>query len=146
MRCCPCGSSVEPARCCDPYLAGYIEAGSPSILARARYTAYSRHDVDFLLRTYDPDRQALVDRPTTLEWARRSHWLGFELRTQSVHDEFDAGWVEFVAWYQLDGHSFRHHEIAEFKRCDAQWFYCGGHYPDASALLGSEQGRTRGRD
>lgn len=81
MDSCPCGSRRPEEACCGPLLAGIRDAPSPEALARARYTAYTRHHVDFLLRTYCPERQYLFDRETTLLWARRSVWESFEIRS-----------------------------------------------------------------
>jgi SEC-C motif-containing protein len=140
---CPCGSSLAFASCCGPWLGG----GDPPTavaLARARYTAYALEHIDFLLRTFIPDRQFLFDRETTVAWARRSHWLGLEIRRLAGGTADDeTGTVEFVAWYRRAERRFRHHEIAEFRKDGGCWFYVDGTYPSASALLGAESRRLR---
>ncbi|MBA2482425.1 MAG: YchJ family protein [Planctomycetes bacterium] len=140
---CPCGTSRSFTDCCEPYLKGKRHAETAATLMRTRYTAYTRHHIDYLLSTYDPDQQYLFDRETTLDWARRSKWLSLEIRDcrgGTLHD--DEGTVEFVAWYVRGERTHRHHEVSSFRKVDERWYYVDGRYPSASALLGAESRRT----
>lgn len=141
---CPCGNPRSYDACCQPYLDGVVEAPTIDVLARARYTAYTRHHVDYLLRTYCPDRQYLFDRETTLEWARRSHFDGLEIRRVTGGQPQDAeGQVEFIAWYRRAKRTFRHHEVSQFRAVEGLWYYVDGRYPDSTALLGAESRRLK---
>lgn len=141
---CPCGSAKAFSSCCEPFIAGAQEAPTAEALMRARYTAYTQHHIDFLLRTYAPDQQYLFDRETTLEWARRSRWLGLEIKSRDGGEPADDdGSVEFVAWYTRDGKKLRHHEVSQFKRFDNRWYYVEGRYPSSADLLGAESRRMR---
>jgi SEC-C motif-containing protein len=141
---CPCGSERVYTTCCGPFLEGEADPPTAEQLMRARYTAYSRQHIDFLLATFAPDRQYLFDRETTVAWARRSKWTSLEIKRRSGGGpDDDEGTIEFVAWYQRAGRSFRHHEIAEFKKQDGRWYYVDGSFPSSSALLGAESRRLK---
>src|SRR5512143_2926493 len=94
---CPCGRPAELESCCGPILAG-APAPTAEALMRARYTAYTRGDVDFLIATHRPESGDEVDREATERWSRESEWLGLEVvATEKGGEGDDTGTVEFVA-------------------------------------------------
>ena len=96
-------------------------------LMRARYAAYALGEVDFILKTNDPDNSEGVDRASTEVWSRESKWLGFELlSTNAGGPEDETGIVEFVARYKLKGVAVAHRERATFKKRDGVWFFVDG--------------------
>jgi SEC-C motif-containing protein len=94
---------------------------------RARYTAYTLGEVDFILGSQDPDTADQADPKGTESWSRRAKWLGLELVTveQGSPDD-DAGTVEFVAHYHMDGRRVAHHERARFRRANGRWLFVDG--------------------
>jgi SEC-C motif domain protein len=108
-------------------LSGQAKATTAEQLMRARYTAFERADVDFILKTHDPDTASQVDRRATELWAKESKWTGLEIiRTEAggVGDNF--GQVEFVASYELRGTPIQHRELATFRRQGDTWFFVDG--------------------
>jgi SEC-C motif-containing protein len=94
---------------------------------RARYSAYVKVEVDFLIASLHPDGADDVDRDSTRTWAENSEWHGLEiLSTEHGGDGDETGEVEFVAKYSLKGEPQRHHEKASFRRHNGKWLYLDG--------------------
>lgn len=91
---------------------------------RSRYSAYTRNDIDYLLRTWHPDT-----RPATLEANPPDlKWLGLEVRRHQQQDD-NRAIVEFIARYRQAGRAVRMHEISRFEKIDGQWYYLDGEFP-----------------
>jgi SEC-C motif-containing protein len=124
---CPCGSGQTYDTCCGPIIAGESPAPTAEALMRARYTAYARVEIDFLLTSLHPDRREEHDADAVQQWAEDSEWLGLEiLDTTDGGEDDDTGQVEFVCLYEHDGEEKRHHEDARFARVDGQWYFLEG--------------------
>lgn len=122
---CPCGTGSDYADCCGRYL-DHPEAAAPTAeaLMRSRYTAYTRLDEPYLLRTWHPDT-----RPEALDLARDDHlkWIGLDvLRTAAGAPGDEEGMVEFQARYKLGGRAMRIHEASRFLFVDGRWYYRDG--------------------
>lgn len=117
---CPCGSGLAFAACCGPYLSGERQPPTATALMRARYCAYARGDIDFVMRTQEADHEA--DRDATAAWSRESRWLGFDLvKTEAGAESDQEGKVEFIARYMHKGEEYAHHEEASFRRHGERW-------------------------
>ena len=51
---CPCQSGQKYDRCCRPFIIGEKQAETAEQLMRARYTAHSQIEMDFIEKTHDP--------------------------------------------------------------------------------------------
>ncbi|MDZ7747763.1 MAG: YchJ family protein [Halofilum sp. (in: g-proteobacteria)] len=133
---CPCGSGRDHDDCCGPFLAGTDRPATAAALMRARYTAHTRADLDYIEATHDPETRADIDREATERWARRAEWLGLEiLETVEGGPGDEVGAVEFVAHYRERGARQRHHELARFKRdADGAWVYVDGEAPETGTV------------
>lgn len=136
MSDCPCGSGREFDTCCGPYLAGEAQPPTAEALMRARYTAHTRADIDYIQATHDPATREDIDREATDRWARRSEWLGLEIRGVEAGGEGDeVGAVEFVAHFREREERRRHHELARFKRDEqGNWVYVDGEAPEQQTI------------
>jgi SEC-C motif-containing protein len=104
---------------------------------RARYTAYVKAEVDFLLSSLHPDGSSGVDRESTKAWAENADWHGLEvLGTTAGGEKDDNGEVEFVAKYSMQGEPQRHHERAMFKRHNGNWYFLDGTELHPSPVVG----------
>jgi SEC-C motif domain protein len=113
--------------CCGPIISGAEKPATPEALMRARYTAYVKCEVDFLLGSLHPDGASGVDRESTKAWAENADWHGLEvLGTSGGTDKDENGEVEFVAKYSMKGEPQRHHERAMFKRHNGNWLFVDG--------------------
>ena len=124
---CPCGSGNTYAACCEPIIGGARKAVTAEELMRARYTAYSLAEMDFLAASLHPDARADHDPDNAREWAENSEWHGLEIiGTDAGGADDETGTVEFSASYTYDGDTELYHEIAEFVRVDGVWHFRAG--------------------
>jgi SEC-C motif domain protein len=124
---CPCGRGAELGVCCGPYLDGSAQPPTAEALMRARYTAYTRADVDFILATHELPRGAPVDRAAVERWARESEWLGLEVvAVEAGGEDDDRGIVEFIARYRAGEVARSLHERSRFARVAGHWMYLDG--------------------
>ncbi len=80
---CPCGSEQTFEQCCAPIIAGEREAPTAEALMRARYTAYTRVETDFLLASLHPDHREEHDEDGVRLWAEESDWHGLTIQLNS---------------------------------------------------------------
>ncbi|MBN2895352.1 MAG: zinc chelation protein SecC [Campylobacterales bacterium] len=96
-------------------------------LMRSRFDAFVRGDIDYLARTHDPDtRSKHLEREIaqTLEEVR---YTELEILGVSQGKEGDkVGKVEFIAFYEQEGKTLRHHERSRFRRYKGAWVYVDG--------------------
>lgn len=122
---CPCGSEVQLADCCLPYIQGKQQPKTAEELLRARYTAFTRGDIDFILNTHHSKTVGEVKRDEIEEWSKGSKWLGLKiLQKEAGEAGDDKGTVVFHAQYEADGKVQDHYEYAQFEKEGGQWrFY-----------------------
>lgn len=143
---CPCGSNKNLLECCGRYIDGHDRAETAETLMRARYTAHTLGNIDFIVKTHHPVTRSEIDAETTAKWAAESEWLGLEIRSVEggEPDDTDAS-VEFVARYR-DAQKRRHdhYEIALFERQDGEWFFKDAQMPQIKQFTrgAPKQGRN----
>ena len=124
---CPCQSGRTYAACCGPYLEGEAWPPTPEAVMRARYAAFASGKIDFLEESQEPASRDGFDREVASSWSSRADWAGFELlATAGGGADDDAGSVEFVAHYTIDGQERAHHELARFAKVDGRWYFVDG--------------------
>ena len=127
MENCPCGSEVLYSECCEPVIKGSKDAETAVQLMRARYSAYTLVETDFIYESLHPDKKATHDSEQTKAWAEKSQWDKLEIiSTEKGEAVDDKGEVEFIAHYTVKGERTRHHEVATFLKVDGQWFFEDG--------------------
>ena len=123
---CPCGTTRDFDQCCGPYLSGARSAAVPETLMRARYSAFVKHDLDFIRNSLHPSMRSKHNEESTRDWSQKSEWLGLEIRNvEGGQADQKVGTVEFVAHYRADGENVEHHEIAGSSRRRGVVFYDG---------------------
>ena len=85
---------------------------------RSRYSAFVLGLIDYLVATWH-----VSTAPGDLE-LQSAKWLGLEVRHTATSG--DAGVVEFVARYRVDGRGQRIHETSRFIRENGRWYYIDG--------------------
>lgn len=136
---CPCESGRPFEHCCAPYLAG-APAPTAEALMRSRYTAYVRHDIDYLLATHDPRTLKEIDRGATEKWARESTWLGLKVLDVAGGQAGDSeGEVEFAARWRVGEQEYTHHERSTFRRHEGRWVFTGGATPKRDPMRREER-------
>ena len=143
MSKCPCGSGLELAVCCEPILEGKAKAKTAEKLMRARYTAFTQADVNFIELSTDQAHRKNFDRAGTLEWAKGSKWKGLEVVNVKDGGENDkSGEVEFIANYSYNDTDQAHHERAEFKKRGDEWFFVDGKLVQEPVINENKIGRN----
>ncbi len=119
---CPCGSQVSLADCCLPYVKGKRKAETAERLLRARYTAFTQGEIDFILDTHHSKTRGEIKRDEVADWAKSSEWLGLEIQQKSGGEPTDAqGQIIFLARYRADGKEHDHWEHSLFEKEEGEW-------------------------
>ena len=137
---CPCGSGLEYAECCEPFIKGDKLPETAEKLMRSRYSAYATINVDYLHSTLHPDHQADHDVNAARKWAADSDWLGLEIISTAEGGEDDAtGIVEFRANYREKGKNKALHEVSRFEKVDGRWTYVDGEMPRPETIVNTRK-------
>jgi SEC-C motif-containing protein len=125
---CPCQSGAECSKCCEPLIDGTAKPKTAEQLMRARYTAYTRGDMEFIKTTMTREAAKDFDLKAAEKWSRDSEWKGLKvLSTEHGQANDKKGTVEFTATYVANGEAIDHHEVAEFRRgTDGSWLFHNG--------------------
>jgi SEC-C motif-containing protein len=132
---CACGSNLLLENCCLPVIQGKVKAQTAEQLLRARYTAFTQGEVDFILSTHHSRTRKDVKREEIEDWAKNSKWLELKIFQKEAGSEKDSqGTLVFGAYYQPhdsdepEEHlekSFFERENGEWKFLDAQGIQTG---------------------
>ncbi len=124
---CPCMSGKSYADCCEKIIKGTEKAKTPEALMRARYSAYAKVEVDFIVNSTHSIQRDSNDREEIRRWSEKSDWESLEiLNTGKGGKDDETGTVEFVARYRDRGVAMEHHEVAEFRREKGDWYFYDG--------------------
>jgi SEC-C motif-containing protein len=127
MDLCPCGSQKTYATCCEPYISGTSNAPSAEQLMRARYSAYVKGAIPFILDTTLEEKRKECDEKAIRDWSSNSQWHKLEIiSTTNGGPEHNEGTVEFIAHFTEFGISKTLHEKGLFKKINGSWFYVDG--------------------
>ncbi len=124
---CPCGNEQPYAECCGAIIKGERQALTTEELMRARYSAHSHAEMDFLFESLHPDNRDENDREGSRDWAENSEWHGLDIiEVVDGGADDDHGTVEFIASYTYNGDLARYHEVATFDKLDGVWHFTEG--------------------
>ena len=125
---CPCGSGKAWADCCQPIIKGKAKAPTAEALMRARYSAYVKHEIDFIAKScVRREGENDIDLDETRRWSEESEWLGLKIHSvKGGGANDDEGKVEFSALYARNGLKDEHRELASFRKVDGAWMYSEG--------------------
>jgi len=142
---CPCGSGKTYAECCEPIIKGTSKASSAENLMRARYSAYVKHEIDFIMDSCEQtDETGRPDPKATEQWSRESTWHGLKILGSEPGKEADTEIVEFEATYTTKkGIREVHHERGLFKKINGDWIYSLGLVQPMTVV---REGRKIGRN
>ncbi len=127
---CPCrlhaAYPTPYSACCAPYLEAGKPAPTAESLMRARYSAYARGNIDFLLDSLAPESRYDFDRKAVTHWSSQAQWLGLEiLSTERGQPGDKDGYVEFVAHFVMEGERRAHRErsLFRFDEGEGRWYF-----------------------
>lgn len=124
MPLCPCGSGKNDLACCLPYLNGTCDAPTAETLMRARYTAFTRGNLDYIEKTSAPEVLKDFNRAEVEQFLSETTWDGLDVRTTALGGINDqTGEVEYVFKFTYQGEARFQHEKAFFVRENGAWIY-----------------------
>lgn len=132
---CPCKSGVKYSKCCEPFIKGKKQPETAELLMRARYTAYTQIEMDFIEKTHDPKTNQDIDMQGSREWAESTNWDGLEIiETNQGGVDDEVGTVEFKATYLTEEGPQIHHELSYFRKQDGAWYYSDSAHPSRTVV------------
>ena len=124
IRDCPCGSGKRYEACCGVYHFGEQNAPTAEALMRSRYSAFVKHEINYLKQTMWPPYQKNFDEMEYLVRAQNSIWLGLTIEDQEAGEIGDKeGTVTFTAVSMLNGSLAKQQEKSLFKTRNGRWYY-----------------------
>jgi len=136
---CPCESGKTFKKCCEPFISGAKQAETAEQLMRARYTAYTQVEMDFIEKTHDPKTRDETDMEANRKWAESTKWKGLEIiatKQGGAHDE--VGTVTFKAKFETDEGLQDHQELSLFRKQDGRWYFVDASDPTKQPVVRSE--------
>lgn len=119
---CPCGSTNNLIDCCLPIIQGKKNATTAEELLRARYTAFTRGEIDFILSSHHTRTRTEVTRDEIEDWSKNSEWLGLNVvQIEAGKNTDQQGIIVFSAKYKADGKEHEHWERSLFEKEDGKW-------------------------
>jgi len=92
---------------------------------RSRYTAYSLARVDYIKQTMKGTPLTSFNSLEAKEWAQSVTWVGLKV-IQAYMESAVVGFVEFSASFLERKQLKIIHELSEFHKDGANWFYVDG--------------------
>ncbi len=127
MALCPCGSSKTYKQCCQPFHEKAQLPQTAEELMRSRYSAFVKGELEYLKGTIIPTSLHDYDEKNIKEWSTQSEWKGLTVvKSKKGQINDDEGEVEFIAKFSFNGEDREHHEAAQFKKLNGQWYYDDG--------------------
>ena len=127
MDFCPCGSLKQYQSCCEPYITRAVSAPTAELLMRARYTAYAKGAIPFILETTLEEKRKECDEKAIRDWSLNSQWHKLEIiSTSGGGEDQSEGIVEFIAHFTEYGVKKNLHEKGTFKKLNGIWYYVDG--------------------
>jgi SEC-C motif-containing protein len=116
---CPCGQPRNYQDCCGKYIEGGVYPQDPESLMRSRYTAFAKHQRNYLIKTWHPK----TCPPITQQELQAVDWL--KLEVFSVKNGLKKATVAFEATYRENDKtkSFKEHSL--FRKLKNRWVYFG---------------------
>ncbi len=134
MENCLCGSNKEYSVCCEPLITGAKVGETAEEVMRSRYVAYAKKNIDYIMKTTHPDTIGELNREELQEWADNTTWERLDI----LNSDADTGVVDFVAYYREDDTVVSHHELAQFKQVEDQWFFHDAQFPKTETIVNTQ--------
>lgn len=121
---CPCCSNKVYQDCCSLFIDLNQAPHTALQLMRSRYTAYVKHNLDYLQTSWHhstrPENGVASDLGVT-QWSQLYIIEAIQGRVQD-----NSGTVEFVAYFLNNKNNAKMHEISHFIKQHNKWFYVDG--------------------
>ncbi len=94
---------------------------TPKELLKARYQAFVKGDVDFIVESCHPQIRAKQDQKSIEAWSRNADWKGLAIEHEEADE--DRAFIDFTVRFVESGENVEHKEKAEFRKKDDRWYY-----------------------
>jgi SEC-C motif-containing protein len=121
---CFCGNETTFEQCCQPIIAGKLDAKDSEALMRSRFTAYVINDYQYILHTYASAQRTHLTIKQLSESAQDTQWLSLQVLNHQTQER--TARVEFKAFYQVESTYYVMHELSNFVLEAGKWFYTSG--------------------
>lgn len=125
---CPCNPQISYQACCQGYHEGAIPR-SAAALMRARYSAFVKHNIDFIQASTLPAQQAQLDLDAIKQWSQHSDWQGLEVHSEALASDQSHSHVEFIAHWQDAQGRHQHQETSLFIKPAERWYFYDPNVP-----------------
>jgi len=119
---CPCGSALY-AECCQPLHLGKNKAKTAAQLMRSRYSAFAKHEIDYIVQTTALGQQQALDVKAISDWSKANQWLSLEVVQAQEKLDKNHAQVEFKAHFHDGQQAQIHHEVSHFVQHDGVWYF-----------------------
>lgn len=119
---CPCGSESYQ-NCCEPLHLGTHKAQTAQQLMRSRYSAFVKHQIEYIVKTTAQGQQLFLDVPAIADWAKSNQWLTLDIVKANEKIDKTHAQVEFKAHYHDGKHAQTHHEVSYFVKFQDAWYF-----------------------
>ena len=119
---CPCGAG-EYETCCQPLHLGTQKAQTAEQLMRSRYSAFAKHEIDYILKTTALGQQEFLDVQAIADWSKSNQWLKLEVVHAQEKLDKNHAQVEFKAHFNDGKNTHIHHEVSHFVNHNARWYF-----------------------
>lgn len=119
---CPCGSA-QYSECCQPLHLGNDKAQTAEQLMRSRYSAFAKHEIDYIVKTTAIGQQRALDVKAITDWSKANQWLKLEVVQSNEKIDKNHAQVEFKAHYHDGKQAQIHHEVSHFVQHEDTWYF-----------------------
>ena len=119
---CPCGLGIY-ASCCQPLHLGQVKAQTAEQLMRSRYSAFAKHEIDYIVKTTAIGQQQALDVAAIRDWSKSNQWLKLEVVQAKEKIDKNHAQVEFKAHYHDGKQAQLHHEVSHFVLHEDVWYF-----------------------
>lgn len=124
IKACPCNPSANFSDCCEPFLLGHQIASRAETLMRSRYSAFATQNLKYIRDTLDDQALSDYDEAANRAWASSATFINLEII--KVEELSNKANIEFVATYEVDGQTYKHHELSKFRKKGDRWYFREG--------------------
>lgn len=119
---CPCGLGIYTS-CCQPLHLRQVKAQTAEQLMRSRYSAFSKHEIDYIVKTTAIGQQQALDVAAIHDWSKSNQWLKLEVVQAKEKIDKNHAQVEFKAHYHDGKQAQVHHEVSHFVLHEGDWYF-----------------------
>lgn len=119
---CPCGLNKAYVDCCLPFHQQLKVPNSAEQLMRSRYSAYVLNLIDYISDTWHPATRPYLAHLT----AQPVQWIKLTVNKAWQDLPANQAFVDFDAFYEINGQFQKMHEVSRFVFINERWFYIDG--------------------